>query len=95
MKVIPPASVPTFHGFVTTELGQLPFRKLPLAASYGTRPCDLRPPSPFSSPQGEDITLHVSGFAKMPAPVQLQIDDEKRGPFLLLLGEKAGMRAGV
>ena len=90
MKVIPPASVPTFHGFVTTELGQLPFRKLPLAASYGTRPCDLRPPSPFSSPQGEDISLRVSGFAKTPAPIQLPIDGETRGRFSFSWGRRLG-----
>jgi hypothetical protein len=56
---------------------------------------DLRPPSPVSSPQGEDITLHVSGFAKTLAPIQPQIDGETQGAFLLLPGEKAGMRAGV
>jgi hypothetical protein len=56
---------------------------------------DFRPPSPVSSPQGEDITLRISGFAKTPAPIQSQIDDETWGTFLLLPGEKAGMRAGV
>jgi hypothetical protein len=55
----------------------------------------LRPPSPISSPLGEDIPADDFGFADdCPANPIARIF-ERRRKILLLPGEKAGMREDV
>ena len=56
----------------------------------------LCPPSPVSSPPGEDFNQSHFRFVRQRVrTIQPQVFPKKLGAFLLLLGEKAGMREDV